>query len=77
MPDGVLIVNEPGFLKPGDLLAGVHRQYSGTARRIESCHLDVFPAYSGREAMRLSTAALPTGDLVRRPAAVPGSGHPR
>ncbi len=29
--DGVLIVDETGFLKNGDKLAGVQRQYSGSA----------------------------------------------
>src|SRR5258707_2992562 len=33
--DGVLIVDETGFVKKGDRSAGVARQYSGTAGRIE------------------------------------------
>ncbi|AWK76104.1 hypothetical protein CBI38_31700 (plasmid) [Rhodococcus oxybenzonivorans] len=36
---GVLIVDETGFLKKGTRSAGVARQYSGTAGRVENCHL--------------------------------------
>jgi SRSO17 transposase len=44
-PGGVLIVDETGFLKKGLRSAGVQRQYSGTAGRIENCQLGVFLAY--------------------------------
>jgi SRSO17 transposase len=48
-PDGVLVVDETGFLKKGNKSAGVQRQYSGTAGRIENCQVGVFLAYaSGR-----------------------------
>ena len=33
----VLVVDETGFLKQGDKSAGVKRQYSGTAGRVENC----------------------------------------
>jgi len=42
---GVLIVDETGFLKKGEKSAGVARQYSGTAGRIENCQVGVFLAY--------------------------------
>jgi SRSO17 transposase len=45
-PGGVLIVDETGFLKKGIRSAGVQRQYSGTAGRIENCQLGVFLAYA-------------------------------
>jgi SRSO17 transposase len=45
-PDGVLIVDETGFLKKGTKSAGVQRQYSGTAGRVENCQLAVFLAYA-------------------------------
>lgn len=45
VPDGVLIVDESGFLKKGTKSAGVQRQYSGTAGRIENCQIGVFLAY--------------------------------
>lgn len=44
--DGVLIVDETGFLKKGIKSAGVKRQYSGTAGRTENCQLGVFLAYT-------------------------------
>jgi SRSO17 transposase len=47
-PDGVLIVDETGFLKKGAKSAGVQRQYSGTAGRIENCQVGVFLAFVGR-----------------------------
>jgi SRSO17 transposase len=45
-PDGVLIPDETGFLKKGDLSIGVQRQYSGTAGRIENCQVAVFLSYA-------------------------------
>ena len=45
-PRGVLVVDETGFLKKGHLSAGVQRQYSGTAGRVENCQLGVFLAYA-------------------------------
>jgi SRSO17 transposase len=48
-PGGVLVVDETGFLKKGGKSAGVQRQYSGTAGRIENCQVGVFLTYaSGR-----------------------------
>jgi SRSO17 transposase len=44
--DGVLIVDETGFLKKGRRSAGVARQYSGTAGRIENSQIGVFLAYA-------------------------------
>jgi SRSO17 transposase len=43
--DGVLVVDETGFLKKGTKSAGVARQYSGTAGRIENAQVGVFLAY--------------------------------
>ena len=47
-PDGVLIVDETGFVKKGEHSAGVARQYSGTAGRIENSQIGVFLAYASR-----------------------------
>lgn len=47
-PDGVLVVDETGFLKKGAHSVGVARQYSGTAGRIENCQIGVFAAYASR-----------------------------
>lgn len=45
-PQAVLVIDETGFLKKGQQSAGVARQYSGTAGRIENCQLGVFVAYA-------------------------------
>ncbi|BAW09258.1 transposase [Nocardia seriolae] len=45
-PGGVLVVDETGFLKKVLKSAGVQRQYSGTAGRVENCQLGVFCAYA-------------------------------
>jgi SRSO17 transposase len=44
--DGVLIVDETGFIKQGKMSCGVKRQYSGTAGRIENCQIGVFLTYA-------------------------------
>lgn len=44
--DAVLVVDETGVLKKGSKSAGVARQYSGTAGRIENCQIGVFLAYA-------------------------------
>ncbi len=44
--DGVLVVDDTGFLKKGTTSAGVQRQYSGTAGRTENCQIGVFAAYA-------------------------------
>ena len=44
--DAVLVLDETGFLKKGVHSAGVQRQYSGTAGRIENCQIGVFLCYA-------------------------------
>jgi SRSO17 transposase len=46
--DAVLVVDETGFLKKGKHSAGVARQYSGAAGRIENSQVGVFLAYGSR-----------------------------
>jgi SRSO17 transposase len=43
--EAILVVDETGFLKKGRHSAGVARQYSGTAGRVENCQIGVFLAY--------------------------------
>jgi SRSO17 transposase len=50
---GVLVVDETGFLKKGGRSAGVKRQYSGTAGRIENCQVGVFLAYASAKGRAL------------------------
>jgi SRSO17 transposase len=57
-PDGVLILDETGFLKKGTKSAGVQRQYSGTAGRIENCQIGVFLGYASRHGQVLIDRAL-------------------
>jgi len=57
-PDGVLVVDETGFLKKGTKSCGVARQYSGTAGRIENCQVGVFLGYAGRKGRALIDRAL-------------------
>lgn len=40
----VLVIDEAGFLKEGTKSAGVARQYTGTAGRVENCQVGVFLA---------------------------------
>jgi SRSO17 transposase len=46
---GVLVLDETGFVKKGEHLVGVARQYSGTAGRIENCQVGVFLGYASRK----------------------------
>ena len=57
-PDGVLVVDETGFLKKGTKSCGVARQYSGTAGRIENCQIGVFLGYATKKGRALLDRAL-------------------
>lgn len=57
-PDGVLVVDETGFLKKGTKSCGVARQYSGTAGRIENCQIGVFLGYAAKNGRALVDRAL-------------------
>jgi SRSO17 transposase len=52
-PSGVAVADETGFLKKGTRSAGVQRQYSGTAGRIENCQLGVFLTYASAKGRAL------------------------
>ena len=72
--DAVLVLDETGFVKKGDRSAGVQRQYSGTAGRIENCQIGVFLGYASRHGQALIDRALYlparwTGDPARCAAA--------
>jgi SRSO17 transposase len=45
-PNGMLVLDETGFLKKGEHSAGVARQYSGTAGKVENCQIGVFLGYA-------------------------------
>jgi SRSO17 transposase len=52
-PEGILVVDETGFVKKGIKSAGVKRQYSGTAGRIENCQIGVFLGYASAQGYAL------------------------
>ncbi len=56
--DAVLVLDETGFLKKGAKSAGVQRQYSGTAGRIENSQVGVFLGYAGQHGHALLDRAL-------------------
>ncbi len=82
-PDGVLVIDETGFLKKGAHSVGVARQYSGTAGRIENSQVGVFLAYASRFGQSLIDRRLYlpekwAGDAERRAKAqVPAGGRLR
>lgn len=57
-PQAVLVLDETGFLKKGQQSAGVARQYSGTAGRVENCQIGVFLGYASRDSYALLDCAL-------------------
>src|ERR687893_1536906 len=57
-PGAVLVLDETGFVKKGDKSAGVQRQYSGTAGRVENCQVGVFLGYASRHGRALIDRAL-------------------
>ena len=86
-PEAVLVLDETGFVKKGERSAGVQRQYSGTAGRVENCQVGVFLGYASRHGRALIDRALYlpegwAGDPGRRaeagvPAAVAFATKPR
>jgi SRSO17 transposase len=56
--EAVLVTDDTGFLKKGRRSAGVQRQYSGTAGRIENCQIGVFLAYAAPAGRALIDAEL-------------------
>jgi SRSO17 transposase len=57
-PEAVLILDETGFLKKGTKSAGVARQYTGTAGRVENAQVGVFLAYASRHGTAFLDRAL-------------------
>jgi SRSO17 transposase len=86
-PGAVLVLDETGFVKKGTKSAGVQRQYSGTAGRVENCQVGVFLGYAGPKGHALIDRALYlpegwAGDAGRRagagvPAAVAFATKPK
>ena len=75
--DAVLIVDDTGFLKKGVRSAGVQRQYTGTAGRMENCQIGSVPGLrlrprAGVDRPRALPARCP-GRTTGNAAAQPGS----
>ena len=74
----VLVVDETGDVKKGRCTAGVQRQYTGTAGRIENAQVAVYLSYAARSGHALIDRELYlprswTGDAARcRAAGIPG-----
>jgi SRSO17 transposase len=71
-PGAVLVLDETGFVKKGTRSAGVQRQYSGTAGRIENCQIGVFLGYASCKGRALIDRAL---YLPESWAGMPGAGR--
>jgi SRSO17 transposase len=56
--DGILVVDETGFVKKGKKSAGVARQYSGTAGRRENSQVGVFLSYASSQGVAFIDRAL-------------------
>src|SRR5215510_7151161 len=52
-PEGVLIVDESGFVKKGKESVGVARQYCGSLGKVEHCQVGVFAAYASQHGYAL------------------------
>src|SRR6266849_2553228 len=52
-PQGVLIVDESGFVKKGKESVGVARQYCGTLGKVDNSQVGVFAAYASRHGYAL------------------------
>ena len=57
-PQAVLVLDETGLLTKGQHSAGVARQYSGTAGRVENCQIGVFLPYASVHGPALLDRAL-------------------
>ncbi len=57
-PEAVLVLDETGFLKKGTRSAGVARQYTGTAGRIENAQVGVFLTYASQHGAAFIDRAL-------------------
>ncbi len=56
--DAVLVLDETSFVKKGTKSAGVQRQYTGTAGRVENSQVGVFLGYASRHGHALIDRAL-------------------
>jgi hypothetical protein len=70
-PGAVLVVDETGDVKKG-ATAGVQRQYTGTAGKIENAQVAVYLTYAAPGGHVLIDRAVPAGVVGQRSGALPG-----
>jgi SRSO17 transposase len=77
-PGAVLVVDETGDVKKGRASAGVQRQYTGTAGRVENCQVAVFLSYAAPAGHALIDRELylPKSWIADAASPVRGGGHP-
>lgn len=67
-PGAVLVIDETWHLEKGTATVGVHRQYIGTAGRIENAQVAVYLTYAAPAGARAGRPGpVPAHVLVRRP----------
>ena len=64
-PRAVLVVDETGDLKKGTATAGVQRQYTGTAGRVENAQVAVYLGYAARRGSHTPGAVQRVARLTR------------
>jgi SRSO17 transposase len=52
-PQGMILVDESGFIKKGEDSVGVARQYCGTIGKVDNCQVGVFAAYASSKGYAL------------------------
>ncbi|MFD8220863.1 transposase [Streptomyces sp. NPDC059697] len=75
--DGVLAVDETGFIKKGTRSAGVQRQYTGTSGKIDNCQLGVFLAYASMRGRALIDREFASAHLLDEGSGPPGGREDR
>jgi SRSO17 transposase len=75
---GLLVIDETGDVKKGTASAGVQRQYSGTAGRVENCQVAVWLSYAGQDGHALIDRELYLpGSWMTDPARCAAAGIPQ
>lgn len=66
--DGVLVIDETGFLKKGQASCGMGQKYTGSAGKIMNCQIGVFATYvSARGHAFVDLALYTSGRIFRLP----------
>ena len=63
--EGVLVIDDTGFLKQGNKSCGVKRQYTGTTGKVTNCQVGVFLTYASGKGHTPIDKAVSAGRMVR------------